>query len=494
MTKKESNNTDQASEQAHRHRRTWPFVLAALVLIFSVVITLNLKNNTLAQIKEDGTLKIITRNSATTYYENLDGNSGFEYDLAKAFADKLGVELEVVIANKLDDVLPMLNGGQAQIAAAGIQLTDDMQASVITSPSYQNIKQQIIYKRKSGQRRIRNAEDLIGKKIIVAGNSAHEQAFAELKKDHPELNWTLDNSLGNDQLLNLIETDEYDVTIMNSNEFQHYRRLFPRLRIAFNIGNEKSLVWAFNKSNDQSLVEAANDFFAEYKEDGQLTQLIERYYGHVDKYSAVETTVFLRHVGNRLSLFESTFKEAGEIYGVDWRLLAAIAYQESHWETDATSPTGVRGIMMLTLKTAAELNVANRLDSRESILGGAHYFLKMRQRIPDDIKEPDRTWMALASYNVGYGHLEDARKLTQKTKGDPDRWIDVKDRLPWLSQKKWYTQTRHGYARGREPVVYVQNIREYYDTLRWLDERNLNEADGIGDKPNKIDAFIPKIL
>jgi membrane-bound lytic murein transglycosylase F len=128
--------------------------------------------------------------------------------------------------------------------------------------------------------------------------------------------------------------------------------------------------------------------------------------------------------------------------------------------------------MMLTLDTAGQLDVDNRLDPDQSILGGARYFRLVKEKIPDRIPEPDRTWLALAAYNVGFGHLEDARKLTQKLGGDPDKWVDVKKTLPLLSQKKYYSQTQFGYARGQEPVTYVENIRSYYDLLVWTDEQD----------------------
>jgi len=164
--------------------------------------------------------------------------------------------------------------------------------------------------------------------------------------------------------------------------------------------------------------------------------------------------------------------EAAEQTGIDWRLLAAIGYQESHWNPRARSPTGVRGIMMLTQSTMRHLGLKNRLDPRQSIIGGARYIAMMKRRIPDRIPEPDRTWMALAAYNVGFGHLEDARILAQRDGANPDKWVDVKKYLPRLSRRKWYRRTKHGYARGGEPVRYVENIRSYYDILVWYTERD----------------------
>jgi len=162
------------------------------------------------------------------------------------------------------------------------------------------------------------------------------------------------------------------------------------------------------------------------------------------------------------------FKAAAKKYHIDWRLLAAIGYQESHWNPKAISPTGVRGIMMLTRKTATELGV-NRLDPASSIEGGAKYYSQILNKMNPDIPQPDRSWLAMAAYNIGYYHLQDARRITRLRKQNPNYWLDVKKSLPLLTQKKWYSKTRYGYARGYEPVQYVENIRSYYDILKWTD-------------------------
>ena len=177
---------------------------------------------------------------------------------------------------------------------------------------------------------------------------------------------------------------------------------------------------------------------------------------------------FREHMQSRLPKYLPLFQQAAEEHLIDWRLLAAIGYQESHWLEHATSPTGVKGIMMLTNGTAAQLKVTDRTNPAQSIAGGARYFRQRMAKISSRILEPDRTWMALASYNVGFGHLEDARILTQSRGENPDKWLDVKKNLPLLSEKQWYSRTKYGYARGNEPVRYVENVRSYYDLLVWL--------------------------
>ena len=179
------------------------------------------------------------------------------------------------------------------------------------------------------------------------------------------------------------------------------------------------------------------------------------------------TRTFKRHYVSRLPQYLNLFQTAAAKTEIDWRLLAAIGYQESHWDPNAVSPTGVRGLMMLTRATAGGLGVQDRHDAAQSIGAGAQYFLNIYNRL-DDIPDPDRTWFALAAYNVGYGHLQDARRLARMQDRDPDSWIVIREMLPLLTKREYYSQVPHGYARGWEPVGYVRNIRTYYDILEWL--------------------------
>jgi len=228
------------------------------------------------------------------------------------------------------------------------------------------------------------------------------------------------------------------------------------------------VAWAFRRGLDTSLLDAAREYFDRVGADGRLAELMERYYGHTDRFDYVGTRTYLRHIDARLPRYREYFEAAAAEYGFDWRLLAAMGYQESHWNPRAVSPTGVRGIMMLTNSTAEAMGVADREDPVESIRGGARYLRRILDRMPDDIPEPDRTWMALAAYNVGLGHLEAARRIAETRDLDPHRWADVRDSLPLLTQEKWYRRVRSGYARGWEPVRYVDNIRRYLEVLAWI--------------------------
>jgi len=422
----------------------------------------------LEDIKQRGLLKVVTRNSPTTYYESADGNSGIEYELAEAFAKSLGVKTEYLVNDNLKEIAELVNSGQVDLAAAGLTMTSEREKSLRFAPSYQTITSKLVFKQ--GKKWPRNISQLDGELRVVA-HSSYSQALLELKKSHSNLYWTETSEHTTEELLMMVLDETIDYTIVYSTELDLNRRFHPELAVAFTIGEPKSLAWAFTPSDDYSLFSKAIEFFGQQNAQGSIAQLQEKYYAHVEKFDYVGAREFHQATDKKLENYKDWFVEFAED-DLDWRLLAAVSYQESHWKPHAKSPTGVRGMMMLTLRTAKQMGINNRLDPKQSIHGGAKYLRKVLKRVPKRIENPDRTWFALAGYNVGWGHVEDARIITQQQGGDPDKWVDVKERLPLLQKSKWYKKTKHGYARGSEPVHYVDNIRRYYDVLVWLDEEN----------------------
>lgn len=436
--------------------------------------------NKLEQIKHKGVLHVLTRIDPSTYYEGPESFSGLEYDLVILFAKHLGVEVRFETPDTFDDILTKIIKGKADIAAAGLTVTPDRQKLMRFAPPYAEITEQIIYR--SGKRRPKNIKDLISGIIEVVQGTSHVETLLSLKKKTPALEWNVNDEQDTDALLYFVNEGLIDYTIADSNQVSLIRRYYPKLNIAFDISGPRQLAWALSAKSDPSLYDEVTQFFNTIKQDKTLEQLLERHYGHAEVLSYVGNCVFRQHIKKRLPRYQKYFIAAAQRYDIDWRLLAAIGYQESHWLNDAVSPTGVQGIMMLTRRTAKQVGIHNRNNPQQSIEGGARYFHQRLKKIPGRIPEPDRTWFALASYNVGLGHLEDARILTQEQGGNPDKWMDVKKRLPLLSQKKWYSKTKYGYARGKEPVRFVENIRNYYDLLIWLTEENIIKKNAMNQK------------
>ena len=442
---------------------SWAVVITVL-LAASLLTGYVRQPTTLNLIKQKGELVVVTHISPTTFYEGPDGQTGFEYDLARQFADYLGVKLRIVVADNLNSVIPTLLDARADLAA-GLTITPERSDAVRFGPSYEQVTQQLIY-RKNYRQPPGDIDDVDGYIEVVAGSS-HAETLKALAQRHPNLEWEENYQADVDNLLELVWQKELDYTIADSNQIEISRRYYPELAIAFDVSKPGDMAWALPRNDDFSLYREAVKFFDTIKQSGELALLKDRYFGHIGDFDYVDTRTFIKHIDRRLSHYQDHFVQAAQRYDEDWRLLAAIGYQESHWNPQAMSPTGVRGIMMLTRKTAADMGITNRINPRNSIIGGARYFSQLKKRIPKDITGPDRIWFALAAYNIGLGHVNDARLITRRLGGNPDKWMDVSKNLPLLMQKRWYEQTRHGYARGIEAVHYVENIRNYFDILVW---------------------------
>ncbi|MFI8747223.1 membrane-bound lytic murein transglycosylase MltF [Pseudomonas sp. NPDC077186] len=431
-----------------------------------------LKPSVLEQVKAEGELRVITRNSPATYFQDRNGDTGFEYELAKRFATDLGLELKVETADNLGSLFASLGRPEGPVlAAAGLVETPARQNQARFSIPYLEVTPQVVYRQ--GQPRPTKAADLVGKRILVLAGSSHAEQLAALKLKVPELAFEESDAVEVVDLLRMVDEGQIDLTLVDSNELAMNQVYFPNVRVAFDLGEANHMRWAVAPGEDDSLLQEANAFLERAEANGTLQRLKERYYGHVDVLGYVGAYTFAQHLQKRLPRYEQMFRQAARANQVDWRLLAAMGYQESLWQPNATSKTGVRGLMMLTQRTAQSVGVSNRLDPKQSIDGGARYFVQVYEQLPEGIEEPDRTWFALAAYNVGGGHLEDARKLTEAEGLNPNKWADVQKILPRLAQKQWYSKTRYGYARGGEPVHFVRNIRRYYDILTWVTQPQL---------------------
>ena len=456
------------------------FILLLIPLLFSC--NEQKQHASFARIIERGYVSVGTLFGPNSYYIKGDGFAGFEYDLAKKYAEYLNVELKIVPSYSLDELFLKLNTGEVDLLASGLSVTDKRLSRYRFAPSYEKVSQKLVYKQ--GKVRPRKLGDLKGNLMITA-SSSHAENLENLKQTHNELSWVETSEFDSEELLLKILNDEIDYTIIDSNTLAVNRRYYPEISVGFTIKKAEPLAWMVEQDSDDAILASLIEFFGQVHHDGTLLALDDKYYGHIEEFDYVDTRTFIRAITTKLPKYKALFEKYAQ--EIDWRLLAAISYQESHWRPHARSHTGVRGMMMLTLATAKQMGIKSRLDAEQSIQGGSKYFKRMISKMPDRIPSPDRIWFALASYNVGFGHLNDARIITQQQGGDPDRWVEVKTRLPLLQQKKYYKKTKYGYARGKEPVHYVDNIRRYYDTLTWLDDKAA-EAEDNADVPKEAES------
>ncbi|MFW1677512.1 membrane-bound lytic murein transglycosylase MltF [Pontibacter sp. JAM-7] len=456
-------------------------LLVLLVLCIPALLSWNSKTQ-LGAIQEAGVIKLVTRNSPNTYFLEKGEPAGFEYELGKAFADFLGVKLELIVPLDFSSIFTTMRQRDGHVAAAMLTATPEREQDFAFSPAYLETAAVLVYRITQGQKKPQKLTDAAtpDKQLMIIADSSHASLMQSLKLQQPELVWQETSDFSSVELMEMVHNQEIDYTIVDSVAYNAQHSFFPGLATAMEIGEPQPLAWMINPYYDNSLALALQRFFERETTQELIEQLKTKYFQRQNPLNFYDTAAFREHMQSRFPSLEQYFMMGEQETDIDWHLLAAVAYQESHWNPDAVSPTGVRGIMMLTNAAAADVGVTDRTDPQQSIIGGAHYLTQVMDKIPERIQGEDRVWFALAGYNVGFGHLEDARKLTSQGGKNPDNWDDVKQFLPLLTQEKYYTKVRYGYARGYEPVQYVRNIRRYLKLLRWeiqlLQARRLDAA------------------
>jgi len=420
----------------------------------------------LEKIQDKKRLDVVIVNSPTIYYKGSQQELGFEYELISAFAKDIGVDLNLTVVNTVAQALQKSRDGVGDITVAGLSVTQEREKEFKFGPRYFGVTQELVchnsmYKNKTIPKELK---DLVGLKITVGKGTSFEQTLLELKKELSGFDFNTSLEFSTEDLLEEVDKQNIDCTVADSNIFMINQRYHPKLVKTLTLSDRESLAWILREGDD-SLKNRLFRWLNRYTSSGKMEETEAFYYAYLGVFDYYDTTVFTKRMKKLLPKYKKYFKEAAKKYDLPWELLAAQSYQESHWNPKAKSYTGVRGMMMLTQSTAKELGVKNRLNVRESILGGAKYLKQLEKRLSKEIKGKTRLEFALAAYNVGMGHIHDAQTLAKKLNKNPYSFKDIKAVLPLLTQKKYYKSLKYGYARGNEPVHYVNSIHGYLDII-----------------------------
>lgn len=441
-------------------------IFGSLLIASSALLVRSTTPTQLEKVFETGELRVASSNGPTTYYEGSNGLTGFEYSLVKGFADSLGLKLVIEDEPDLDKMLTSVAGRQVHFAAAGLTALENRGNNVAFAAPFMQVTQQLVYNSRLPQPA--SIADLKGKEVLVISNPSHAERFKTLQSDFPELQWRAVINAEMIDLMEMINKGDADYAIIDSSAYNLNRYSYPKARLAFDVSDPQPLAWAFPAQRDTSLFDAAQKYLGGIKADGTLAKVTEEFFDrHIEEVTTGEAMAFTYRLEQRLPQWIDHMKAAAEEFDLDWQMLAAISYQESHWMADARSHTGVRGLMMLTKNTAKAMGIQDREDPKQSIYGGAKYLSIVLERLPKRIQGEDRLNMALAAYNQGLGHLEDARVLTERMGGDPTKWEDVRKYMPLLAKQQYYSRAKHGYMRGWEPVGFVENVRNYHKIIAW---------------------------
>lgn len=423
--------------------------------------------------REAQTLVVAVRPGPGSWFPGPDGApQGLDHDLVERFARERKLPLTVITVSDAGALIDRVVAGEAHVGIGGLFRPQDARATpadasrthppLLWTAGYESAEPVLVYAREG--LRPRGFKDLAGASVAYVEASGIESSFAPFRRDHPEVRWLPMKLVSTDALLALVDEGKVDYAVVSSIDAAIGRNIYLDVAVAFPLGTRRELAWAVD-GRQAALAREIDAFFAELRRDGTLARLAERYFAPRGEVTRIDAGVFVERIQASLPRWRPVFVAAQEATGIEWRLLAAVAYQESKWDPDATSETGVRGFMQLTEDTARRLGVVDRLDPRQSVFAAARYLRDLKERLPKRIAEPDRTWFALAAFNIGLGHLEDARVQAQRDKLDPDRWRDVRRALPLLALPEYYEKARLGYARGGMPVSFVDRVRAYYDIL-----------------------------
>jgi membrane-bound lytic murein transglycosylase F len=445
---------------------TFQFIIVVLWLIAVVYLTRPIVNEfrfvTLHKIMNSGKITMITRNTPHCYYIYRDDPMGFEYELAKEFADSLGVALKVKTAENWGKMIPAIKNGTAAFIAAGMVITPKRQKQLSFSDGYMDIQQHLISNRNSTK--IRKLEKLSGQTIHVPEATAYQERLEELQKQGFDFTIELHDDLPTEELIERVASGEIELTVADSNIALLNRRHHPGAIIDASINDLQHLGWAMHPRAHR-LREKINSFFITIKKNGKFDEIYDKYYGDIEAVDYVDLATFHRRIKTRLSRYSPFIKAAAKRHGFDWRMIAAQIYQESHLNPWAKSNSGARGLMQLLPGTARSLNIKDVYNPVENINGGVRHLKNLYDHF-DGADGNDRLLIALAAYNVGQGHVGDARHLAVKMNLDPNSWESLSKTLPLLRYRKYYKDSVYGYCRGTEPVMYIKQIMIYYDILK----------------------------
>ena len=432
------------------------------------------KPSVLDKIKKEKELHVVLLNAPSTYYIGTDGAQGFEYDLLNSYAEHLGVELKIIAANTVKEAIEFGKNENIHIVSASLTKTPEREKEFNFGPSYFEVQEQVICNRsmQNSKKFPRDVESLAGLNIKVGEDTSYSSTIRSLINDGYEINATFTSAYSTEELLEQVSSHEIDCTIADSNIYALNLRYYPEMDMAFTISEREQLAWVLPKDADE-LEADMYSWLNDFNQRGKMAELKDHYYSYLNFFDYYDNKMFYKRMESRLPKYKKFFIDAADAYGIPWTLLAAIAYQESHWNPNAKSFTGVRGMMMLTRQTAKILGVENRLNPKASIVGGTRHIKQMIKFVPDEVEGENRLKFALAAYNVGMGHINDARNLAKRLGYNQNVWSDMKQVLPLLSKKRYYKTLKYGYARGEEPVKYVESIYDYRDIL----ENSYEESD-----------------
>ncbi|RBP48540.1 transglycosylase SLT domain-containing protein [Arenicella xantha] len=433
-------------------------LVSALIFLAAVQYYLRPQSQSLDQVIASGELRVLIADEPDSQYMLNRQHFGFEYDMLSELANDLGVTLSLDVV-PYGELFTLLSSGAGDIAVGGILDSPFVhRVSQPTIPWYQ-AKTTVIYKR--GTQRPKNLKDLQGAEILAGAR------YYQLK-ELEALN-LVDDYRSEYDLFAAVDMGEERFVLSTNYRALNAKHYMPYLNRSFILPEKVGVVWALPKRYDSALLERINLFLEGALERKLPNKLATSYFKSPNRLSTYDVLAIHRKIKTEFPEYEFAFRKAARRGRLDWQLLAAMAYQESRWSNEAKSPTGVRGIMQLTTETARSLGVDDRLDMSQSIDAAARYVRELKAQLPDDIKEPERTWFAIGAYNAGLKHIRNAYHEAKKRGLDNTKWRSVREVLPTLYGEP--------FSKGGQAKHYVDRVQIFTDIIRFYDLHQRDEVE-----------------
>lgn len=420
----------------------------------------------LDQLRNQGSLRVGTLIAPGFYIPDDLKTQGIDYDLAQRFAQQLDLDARFTVYPSKAALYTALQDGEIDLAAAALIADPNRAKNVYYAPPYLSIHPQWFVHRDTNLDSIKGLHDF--STLAVTQGSYFDQWLISQPLPKPRAQ-RFESSL---QAVKAVDAGLTEASLLPSTTVLLAKKIAPDTRAGPQLPKPRPVSWALAEPVDPRIIEQLEDFFIELRQQQVLDQLLDRYFLQFERLDISLTHQFLRDLESRLPRYEPIFMDAAAQYNLDWRLLAAMGYQESKWRADAVSGQQAQGIMQIVPRTARSLDLQNPFDAVANIHAGARYIAQLRDQMDDQTPEPDRTYLALAAYNIGIGHLGDALMLTEQQGGNRHQWPDVRQRLPMMMNPEIYQELTYGYARGTETFNYVENIRAFHDLMVWQETLN----------------------
>ncbi|MCZ6899555.1 MAG: transporter substrate-binding domain-containing protein [Bacteroidetes bacterium] len=437
----------------------------------------------LTLIKERGVLKAIINNSSTSYFVYKGQPMGYEFDLLTRFAEHIGLKLELVVTPDIENAFRSLNAGEGDLIAYNLTITKERIQRVAFADHSMLVKQVLVQKRPDNWRKmklheiertmLRNPVDLIGKKVNVKKNSSHAARLRNLSEEIGGDILILEDfgDVQSETLIKRVADGEIQFTVADENVALVNATYYPDLDVKTPVSFSQKIAWAVRK-NAPLLLNEINKWLAAMKKRPAYYTIYNKYFKNTKATSKRAKDDFGSLSQNRISKYDDLIKEAADSLDWDWRLLASQMFQESRFEPTAKSWAGARGLMQIMPATGKSFGVTNLNNPELNIKAGYRYLQWLEKYWMNKVKDPEeRLKFMLASYNVGQGHVDDARRLAEKYRRNPNVWSDnVEYFVLKKSHPRYYRDpvVRYGYCRGEEPVKYVKSILNRYEQYKNL--------------------------